>query len=324
MRRLAIGVPLLAVLLLATSAAAAREGTSQARPEGLIVFSCPGCVNVIERSDLSTIRPNGSRLRDLPGTLGDSEPAWSPDGRMLAVTRTDGIWLRAADGTHGRQLTRRHPQGFDGSPSWSPDGKRIVFLRGVPRASGGSRLGIWTVPTRGGRPRPLLRESEEDGRPEWGLSPPDWSPDGRRIAFGREEERLMVVRADGTGQRRLGPATLRGRDPHWSPDGRRIAFLEFSEDERPHRFRILDLATGRARTVFQANGSVWVQSWAPQGRWLAIMASRRVPCQEGDPRDGCETLALWIVNALTAHRTQIYSFGEYGADVSGIDWRATR
>src|SRR4029079_11529596 len=85
----------------------------------------------------------------------------------------------------------------------------------------------------------------------WALSPPDWSPDGRRIAFGREEERLMVVRADGTLPRRLGPPTLRGRDPHWSPDGGRIAFLEFGED-RPSRFRILDFASSISQVVASA------------------------------------------------------------------------
>jgi dipeptidyl aminopeptidase/acylaminoacyl peptidase len=325
-RRFFVAVPLLGLLLVSSSASASREDLTALRPEGLIVFSCPGCPRGHERSDLSTIRPDGSGLHDLRGTLGDSEPVWSPDERRLAVTRTDGIWLRAADGTHGRQLTQRHPHGFDASPSWSPDGKRIVFVRGVPRvAAGGARLGLWIVATQGGRPRPLILGPGDIARPEWSLSSPDWSPDGRLIAFGREEERLMVVHADGARPRRLGPKTLRGRDPHWSPDGHRIAFLEFSEDGRPpHRFRILDLTTGRTTTVFKSTGSVWAQSWSPDGRRLAIMASQRILCQEGDPRYDCEALALWIVDALTARRTMIHSFGEYGADVTGIDWRAGR
>ena len=158
MRRFLASVSLVAVSLL-TFSATGIGGVSQPspRPDGLIVFSCSGCPGGREQGGLSTIHPNGSGLRDLPGTEGDGEPAWSPDGRMLAVIRVDGIWLRAADGSHARRLTRRHPQGYDESPAWSPDSKQIVFARGTPKcASGGVQRGLWIVGASGGRPRPLL------------------------------------------------------------------------------------------------------------------------------------------------------------------------
>lgn len=253
---------------------------------------------------------------------------------MLAVTRVDGIWLRAADGSHARRLARRHPQGYDESPAWSPDSKQIVFARGTPKsASGGVQRGLWIVGASGGRPRPLLLSPGGEAKPEWSIGNPDWSPDGERIAFGFAQfdprsldfgrERLMTIRTDGTRSRRLGPPTLRGRDPHWSPDGRRIAFLEFSEGGR-HRFRILDLTSGRVRTVFTSEGSTQIQSWSPDGHWLAIIATQLVECEFVELDDECETLALWIVNATNARRTLIHSFGQQGADVSGINWRASR
>ena len=308
---------LAAALLLTSSATGTGEARSQSRPDGLIVFDGR------ELGGLSTIRPDGRALRNVPGTLGDTEPAWSPDGQMLAVTRIDGIWVRGADGLHARQVTRHH--GFDASPSWSPDGTRIVFVRGTTEErSGGYRLGLWKAPVGGGRPQPLLVEPTGE-HPDWALGTPDWSPDGRRIAFsfGPESERLMVIPVDGGRMQRLGPPMLRGRDPHWSPDGRNIAFLEYSE-ERPHRFRILNLTSGRVRTVFKSEGSVWVQSWSPDGRWLAIMATRRVECEEFVLDDHCESVDLWMVNALNARRTLIHSFGQDGSDVTSIDWRRSR
>ncbi|HEX4745483.1 MAG TPA: hypothetical protein VFU99_01260 [Gaiellaceae bacterium] len=293
-------------------------------PDGLIVFSCSSCADGQGSGGLYTIRPDGRALRKLQHVVGD-EPAWSPDGRMLAVTRDDGIWLSEVDGSNARRVTRRHPRGYDGSAAWSPDGTKLVFERGTPRTTaGGYRWGLWTVAVRGGRPRPILVAPEGDEKPEWTISHPDWSPDGSRIAFGFGRERLKTIRPDGTGVRRLGPPTLHGRDPHWSPDGRRIAFLEFSDYDRPHRFRILDVASGRVRTVFATAGDVWVQSWSPDSRWLAIAATRRVECEFVILDDECESLDLWIVDATNARRNRIHSFGQEGGDVTGIDWKAAR
>ena len=63
-------------------------------------------------------------------------------------------------------------------------------------------------------------------------SDPDWSPDGRTIAFVRDcdelsagsVDRVLVVGADGTN---LHPLTQGPDDvsPAWSPDGRTVAFV---------------------------------------------------------------------------------------------------
>ena len=133
----------------------------------------------------------------------------------------------------------------------------------------------------------------------------------------------MVIPVDGGRMQRLGPPMLRGREPHWSPDGRSIAFLEYSE-EGPHRFRILNLTTDRVKTVFKSEGVV---RFSP-GRLMAAgspsLATRRVECEEFVLDDYCDSVDLWIVNALNARRTLIHSFGQDGRNVTSIDWRRSR
>ena len=75
------------------------------------------------------------------GDFDDSEPAWSPDGKLLAFTSNrsvpdpdatydTNIWVVAANnsdkGAHLTKITTN--PGADGSPAWSPDGKWIAYV----------------------------------------------------------------------------------------------------------------------------------------------------------------------------------------------------
>lgn len=55
---------------------------------------------------------------------------------------------------------------------------------------------------------------------------PAWSPDGTRVAFTANEDRLgiSIVNADGTGSVKLTDKPAYAQTPTWSPDGEQIAF----------------------------------------------------------------------------------------------------
>ena len=101
---------------------------------------------------------------------------------------------------------------------------------------------------------------------------PDWSPDGRKIAFvsGRAggPSQIHVMDADGRNVIRLTDGQRTKGDPDWSPDGQQIAF---SVDALVDRIDVMD-ADGRNRQklVDQARNP----DWSPDGGEIVFLSSR--------------------------------------------------
>jgi Tol biopolymer transport system component len=84
---------------------------------------------------------------------------------------------------------------------------------------------IWRIPGRGAtgpdrEPKKLIASSGGD----WN---PDYSPDGRRIAFdssGSGVDNIWVCNSDGSDPLQLTSLERVAGTPRWSPDGRRIVF----------------------------------------------------------------------------------------------------
>jgi Tol biopolymer transport system component len=96
---------------------------------------------------------------------------------------------------------------------------------------------------------------------------PAWSPDGRTIAFvSRRDGRshIYVMRADGTGLRRVTDSRANDESPTWSPDGRRIAFARDAE------LFVVPSRGGPARRIGQGvDGEALDPAWSPNGKLIA-------------------------------------------------------
>lgn len=139
------------------------------------------------------------RERRLPGAGGTMvQPAWSPDGRVLAFAAVHGsgttIDVMRPDGS-GRRTVAAEPETCPAArqafrPSWSPDGRRIVFSETDGSLCGTRSLYLASlvVVGRDGRDRRVLL----DGR---GLLPCDASSVRRNLR--RDRSRLVPRRTPG-------------------------------------------------------------------------------------------------------------------------------
>ncbi len=163
---------------------------------GSIVFRA----NPFATFDLWMIDASGAHLRKLiAASARRQNPAWSPDGTLIAFASDLGIAVTDPAGSAPRSLTG---QPGDIEPSWSPDGRRIAY----------SHAGLFLMDADGSSPLQLT-SSRDRG--------PTWSPDGNALAFSRTTsagEQLYVIGADGTGLRSLTAAdpTISDFVPTWS------------------------------------------------------------------------------------------------------------
>jgi Tol biopolymer transport system component len=178
-------------------------------------------------------------------------PGWSPDADSLAIAAEwgdypalQGIWIIPASDPDGvtqeeaRRLTTL-PAGFgeDVEPQFSPDGSSIAFTRfKSERKSAIHRVGIDGTGLERLTP--------------WRLnaSDPDWSPNGKKIAFDSGDfggqidggGNIHVTRADGSGRKKLTDhSPIQGdccppkrgslaNNPVLSPSGTQIMFTRFT------------------------------------------------------------------------------------------------
>lgn len=197
----------------------------------------------------------------LPG-ISARDVDFSRDGRWIAYVRTpeNTLWVASPDGASPRQINTSGMTDVE-LPRWSPNGKWIAFMGKRP----GDPYRIFISPAAGGPLRQASHGTDNQGAPTW-------SPDGRRLIYGRvmcqEEKTCAIEQIDlRTGDESMIPGSEGLSTARWSPDGRYIAAL------RADKFQVclLDRTTGKWRKLADnVNGNDL--AWAPNS--TAVYASQ--------------------------------------------------
>uniref|UniRef100_A0A832I0D5 DUF5050 domain-containing protein n=1 Tax=Eiseniibacteriota bacterium TaxID=2212470 RepID=A0A832I0D5_UNCEI len=196
--------------------------------------------------DLFTAKRDGSDLRRLTDAPGyDAEATVSADGRwMIFTSDRDGDLELYKMRPDGSQLTRlTHEIGYDGGAFFSRDGRWICWRRDDQN-----------TPEKVAEYRRLLAK---------GLVRPS-------------DMHLWVMRADGTGKRRVTFKPGASFAPFFTPDGRRLIYSSNWENPRGRNFDLylVDVAGGEPRPVTRDPDFDGFPMFSPDGRWLVFASNR--------------------------------------------------
>ena len=230
---------LLALLLAVAFSPTARSAGPRAW-NGRIAFA--------DVTGIGSMNPDGSGQWGVELNVGDTQPAWSPDGTQLAVVThwagNNGILVMQPDGSGAHPLTT-NPS--DTGPAWSPDGSWIVFAI-QSWTDGTGVLGEFETAT--GREHTLL-----DSVPY--PTSPAFSPDGKQLAFASQGT-IYVANADGSDPRPVSVNPQWDDRPAWAPDGSSIAF------DRGNQVWEMSPDGTNAHQLTSGNGNAW-PAWQPLG-----------------------------------------------------------
>lgn len=234
--------------------------------------------------------PSGKQ-RQLTGEAegADTDPTYSPDGRLIAFVRYQGndsdVWVMNSDGTEQRPVTTTGEGSYESQPAFFPSGRSLAFAHSDPSSG-------WTVYSirLDGTGEQVLAVRAEN---------PAISPNGRWLAFTRRPGRYLRLKDLRSGEEhQIQSGDGRTQEPDFSPDGKRLVFAGQQQcGPVPRRRRLALMTVGldeaRARVLL----STCHRSFIPYSPVWSPSGSRILFVRRDDPGKVSATSRLQMLTA---------------------------
>ena len=290
-----------------------RVGTVAVSPDGgHVAFVVGEAVMGGEKSEwlyhIHVARSDGSRSYQL--TRGDTSataPAWSPDGKWVAfLSAREGdkssIWRIRVNGGEAEKLTDE--KGSISGFVWSPDGAQMAFTMSDPLSEEEEKAekekrdarvvdedlkmtNLYLLPVeedeKGERETRKLTNGESSVGGAFGGGDPNWSPNGKFIAFAHmptakvddwPKADISIVELSTGNIRTLAATGAAEGSPMFSPDGEWIAYV--ASDEPPtwafaSRVHVIKASGGESRALSDTHDlQPGIIGWTPDGARVLI------------------------------------------------------
>jgi tricorn protease len=212
--------------------------------------------------------PAGPAVEHLRLTDGISEMALAPDGKKVAfIVRGEVFAASTTDGGDAARVTLSPAE--ESQVAWSADSRRLAY---VSDRDGPTHLFLYDFGNN--TETQLTREAASDDTPQF-------SPDGKMLAFERAGEEIRVMDLDSKKDRKLAggqlerPPLSSDRPFAWSPDSKWIAYMPVGDKLFKNAY-VVPVTGGESRAVsFLANGGSDTISWSPDGTYLIFDSGQR-------------------------------------------------
>jgi Tol biopolymer transport system component/C-terminal processing protease CtpA/Prc len=204
--------------------------------------------------------------RKLTDRFGDL--ALSPDGKKVAFTARGEVFAASAKEA-GDAMRVTNTEGAEMQPAWSSDSRSLYY---VSDRDGRDHLYRYDFATE--------KESQLTTGDSTDVSP-RVSPDGKLIAFARDQKNLVVLDLATNQTRNVAsgrfdrPPFLSDRAIDWSPDSKWIAYLTSGDGAFVNAW-VVPVASGTPHAVsFIANAQVDSLSWSRDGKFVLLATGQR-------------------------------------------------